>query len=341
VRARQRELALPERDHSHPGQRVGRRAGAASPFASTLALQTLAGNAAVNLLLQRATESKDPEVAAPPYVSVQRGCGRKGILASTACVAVSGDLTGKPYLFNVNCDDLTSAEDARLRKDALGLAKSGDLVEVHGFASTDGPAAYNRKLSCARAERAGNILSTLGVTVTGLFEHGPTPGLRVPHRSVVLHTTHPPPPCGPPPPAPTSGVPLPRDPHIASGSLCRGACGPNCPTTCTPLPNRKVCVDDAAGACHWEFEYPGVISCGSHLGCRNHDACYDRCAAASGETDLCPLGTCHCGCDVDCISDFGVSNCNSWRTGGGPFDSFLTFSDPPTSTGPFPGRCPP
>lgn len=235
---------------------------------------------------------------------------------------------------------MPAVEEARLLHDGAALVASGTAIEVHGFASIEGSATYNRLLSCARAEKAGYLLAGIGATVTGLFQHGPTPGLKVPHRSVMLHTGAPV--CGTAPPAPTAGVPLPRNLGIPSGAQCRGACGPDCPSTCTPLPNQKACVANSAGTCHWIYEYPGVIRCGSHLGCRNHDACYDRCAATRGETDLCHHGgTCHCGCDYDCIHDHTVAECNSWRTGGGPYDSFIEFSNPPTVSGPIPGACPP
>ena len=86
-----------------------------------------------------------------------------------------------------------------------------------------------------------------------------------------------PPPCPDVPP----GV-LPKNPLIASGSLCRGACGPDCPSSCAPLNDQHLCVQDSHG-CNYLCVYH-VISCGSHAGCRTHDDCYDACAESENET---------------------------------------------------------
>ncbi len=133
-----------------------------------------------------------------------------------------------------------------------------------------------------------------------------------------------------------------RNPHIASGALCRGACGSDCPSTCMRKPDITLCSQDPSGNTHSTCTYKNVIKCGSHLGCRVHDNCYDKCARG-GETNLCnefPPGTCHCSCDTDCISTYGVDTCSNWANGLGPFDSYLYFSDPPIHAGPFPGPCP-
>jgi hypothetical protein len=140
---------------------------------------------------------------------------------------------------------------------------------------------------------------------------------------------------GTPPDCPigSNGAPQPQNPHITSGSLCRGACGADCPSTCTSLPDITICVPDSTGKCHYICTYTGMISCGSHAGCREHDACYDNCA-----TNPHPA-LCRRGCDWTCIRNYNTSTCRSWMNGGGPFDSFITYSNPPTLTGPFPGPC--
>jgi hypothetical protein len=55
-----------------------------------------------------------------------------------------------------------------------------------------------------------------------------------------------------------------KEPDGPSGAKCRDACGPDCPGTC-------------------EVEFPNAFRCGTHAGCRTHDACYDT-AVANGET---------------------------------------------------------
>jgi outer membrane protein OmpA-like peptidoglycan-associated protein len=80
---------------------------------------------------------------------------------------------------------------------------STETVEVHGYASCDGPANSNVQLSCNRAERVKAALASGGVTTSiTTFAHGETnefgSGLDA-NRRVIIKTTAPPPP--PPPPA--------------------------------------------------------------------------------------------------------------------------------------------
>ncbi len=120
-------------------------------------------------------------------------------------------------------------------------------------------------------------------------------------------------------PSPESLGLLPADPHIPSGSLCRGACGPDCPSTCTADYDVGICAPDSTGACHSTCTYSS-LRCGSHQSCRDHDACYDRCAARGD-----PLGLCHRGCDLACIGKWGPVNCWHWMRGNGPYDNYLHF----------------
>jgi outer membrane protein OmpA-like peptidoglycan-associated protein len=230
-------------------------------------------------------------------------------------------------------------------------------VEVHGYASLEGPAALNWRLSCDRAEAVKRELTSPPRPLVGIpaskiktLMHGATDEFGPMHPSnraaiavtaaAAVPAPATAPTCGSAPACPTvAPAPLPRDPHIPSGALCRGACGPDCPPTCTALPPVSICVPDSTGACHVTCIYPAVISCGTHVGCQVHDACYDACAAA-GEHDLCYSGGwCHCGCDANCINTHTVAECNSWRTGHGPFTGTLTFSDPPTRSGLLTGSC--
>jgi len=123
----------------------------------------------------------------------------------------------------------------------------------------------------------------------------------------------------------------PVNPGIPSGALCRGACGPDCPTTCTPAPALSVCEDDPMLCEHIECTFTGV-TCGTHDGCRVHDACYDACAAA-GAGALCWRQ-----CDLDCMGTYGTL-CYNWMGGRGPYDSTVSYYNPPTVAGPSPGLC--
>ena len=298
---------------------------------------------------------RGPPVHASPATSGGSQVVRRQADISAApplpCVTVvgPGHPSGFEFKFELSDATLTEAQRRTIRTFArswLAGTTKPDII-VDGFASVDGPQELNWRLSCDRAEAIVTALVTEGVPRgrTTTFAHGESTEfsrtLLPPNRRAILSTIAAPPPpstpaCGTLPPCPLAApAPLPRDPHIRSGSLCRGACGPNCPPTCTPQPAVTLCVPDSTGTCHAECTYPGVIRCGSHAGCRTHDSCYDTCAAAGD-----PFGTCHRGCDIDCLRTHGFTRCNSWRTGGGPFDRMIDYSDPPTRSGPLPGACP-
>lgn len=123
----------------------------------------------------------------------------------------------------------------------------------------------------------------------------------------------------------------PIDPRLPSGSKCRGACGPDCPVTCTPAASIEVCVDDKTTCQHQVCSYTG-LTCGTHAGCRVHDDCYDDCSA-SGAGFMCWRQ-----CDLDCIKKYGLL-CGSWKSGYGPFDGSMTFYGPAKSSGTTSGLC--
>jgi hypothetical protein len=130
-------------------------------------------------------------------------------------------------------------------------------------------------------------------------------------------------------------IPKPVDPHIPSGSKCRGACGSDCPSTCKSKPDIKICVEDQWGKFHEYWKYAGVIECGSAEACRVHDQCYDDCAG-----DPTPA-TCRLVCDKNNYDKYGVKELTSWMSGNGPFDRYILYSDKPVSDGGFmAGPCP-
>ncbi len=144
----------------------------------------------------------------------------------------------------------------------------------------------------------------------------------------------------------TGGAPDLRDAGLSSGALCRGACGIDCPShRCESQPDYVTVINKDTkdqGIC----TYTGVVSCDSHQGCRDHDACYDSCVASRGETSL--FGPCHRACNDDCFNAFGYTDCALWAdmpgsvidslgttvdyTAGPEFDRFMYFSDEPTFT---------
>jgi hypothetical protein len=148
----------------------------------------------------------------------------------------------------------------------------------------------------------------------------------------------------------TKSAPLLRQSGLSSGALCRGACGIDCPPErCTRVAD--VTVPFEGGTC----VYRNVVSCPSHQGCRDHDACYDICTEQLGDTSLL-MGTCHGICNQRCYDQFGYSNCLLWAAIPGiansrmsrmvdssaspTFDKSLLFSDEPVFK-PAPASLPP
>ncbi|MFQ5881378.1 MAG: DUF4157 domain-containing protein [Candidatus Methylomirabilales bacterium] len=138
----------------------------------------------------------------------------------------------------------------------------------------------------------------------------------------------------PTPPWPGPLWVYPRNPGIPSGALCRGACGPDC-DTCDNLGDVYVC-DELGDGRHVIWKYPDYTECPTHQGCRDHDACYDWCAAG-GETSI--LGPCHRLCDFECICSHSTPECVSWIFGAGG-DDYMYFSDQPSVIGGCRGPCP-
>jgi hypothetical protein len=138
----------------------------------------------------------------------------------------------------------------------------------------------------------------------------------------------------------TDGAPNLRDPGIASGAQCRGACGEDCPSDrCDPVEHIEIPVTDASGQ-QYTCVYNNVVSCLTHQGCRDHDACYDR-AAEAGESSL--YGPLHQKCNQDCFDTWGYAQCGAWSDIAGyvgdywvnpDFDGVMLFSDPPELLGP-------
>ena len=125
-----------------------------------------------------------------------------------------------------------------------------------------------------------------------------------------------------------------RDPGFASGAKCRGACGPDC-ETCEEIGDIYEC--EHLGAYHgWQL-YPNATVCPTHVGCRNHDGCYDWCGSG-GPSGLGPWA-CRRMCDLECACNHPVSSCVGWIFGLGG-DGLMTFSDPPISLPGCEGPCP-
>jgi hypothetical protein len=110
---------------------------------------------------------------------------------------------------------------------------------------------------------------------------------------------------------------------------CRGACGIDCPSTCTRAVVRT-CQLDYSGR-RTGYATDGVRqSCGTATGCIHHDDCFDACNASHGcgtwDAGVCMHGVGGCN-EVACLT-YGVDTCVSWAAGGGPYESTLVFDYP-------------
>lgn len=124
---------------------------------------------------------------------VQRRCGNELGTPVPACEPSTEGVVGWQFLFKVGCDDLQPGEAEKIDRLRVGYS-----LEVHGFASREGPAGFNDDLSCHRANRIADLARArrADCPVTGTYRHGAsppdTPGrARDPHppdfwRSVVV-----------------------------------------------------------------------------------------------------------------------------------------------------------
>lgn len=142
-------------------------------------------------------------------------------------------------------------------------------------------------------------------------------------------------------PVGTDGAPYPIQPLMTSGALCRGACGPDCPAGRCKNEQMKILKNrEGTGTCM----YTNIITCPTHPGCQEHDACYDWCEDY-GYTFM--MDSCHRICNDRCAADYGTFTCIPWADLPGsfagatkPFDwgitpsysGTLTFSDNPRFT---------
>lgn len=120
--------------------------------------------------------------------TIQRACGPGAIGSRPDCAETTEQAGGELFTFVANCDDFQAGNEERLRSLPSAL-DPGDAVDIHGYASEEGPEAFNWDLSCARAEKARDVLLSAGLTPTqvgGLFKHGPAAGPRSSRRSVVI-----------------------------------------------------------------------------------------------------------------------------------------------------------
>jgi outer membrane protein OmpA-like peptidoglycan-associated protein len=142
---------------------------------------------------------------------VQRTCGKALGAPSPECTPSTASVIGQQFLFDVNCDDLKEIEitPGKFKTGETAVADfakavgAGSKINVHGFASGEGPVAFNEELSCHRANKVAGLLRGAGLTVADTFKHGgiPKPPTADFWRSVIVEVVKPQPKpnnlCGP------------------------------------------------------------------------------------------------------------------------------------------------
>lgn len=131
----------------------------------------------------------DPSTSRSRHPVIQRACGPTGIgvpkgVTPAGPEFVSGDI----FRFLVNCDDFVPDAEPSILMFAE-MIPEGSTVEIHGYASVDGPEAFNANLSAARSLVARDFLVEGGIAasrITGMFGHGATKGPVNDRRSVVV-----------------------------------------------------------------------------------------------------------------------------------------------------------
>ncbi len=133
-------------------------------------------------------ETLDDIPVAGSAETLQRVCGSAAIGAPSGCTPASAEPVGEQALFRVNCDDFSTPDQQRVIEDFADSMLPTDAVNVHGFASVEGPGGFNLRLSCARALKTVGVLLGKGVSASQIriFSHGATPGNAGLRRSVVL-----------------------------------------------------------------------------------------------------------------------------------------------------------
>lgn len=132
-----------------------------------------------------------------------------------------------------------------------------------------------------------------------------------------------------------------RDPGLASGAKCRGACGIDCPeNNCDPPADLVVCQN--MGDRHEWHTYHDYSTCGVAQGCLNHDACYD----AAAEMPIWGFGGVMFGpmyrvCDLEALCGYSFKQAVTWAGGGGPYDAGrMAYADERTVRQGCLGPCP-
>jgi len=126
--------------------------------------------------------------------AIQRACGPGPIAAAVGARTDCNDTFDNTFVpgaiirFKKDCDEFEAGQDTSLLLMAALLLPTASTFEIHGYASADGPLAFNQNLGCARAIAARNLLTTIipASRITAVVNHGEVAGPTADRRSVVI-----------------------------------------------------------------------------------------------------------------------------------------------------------
>jgi hypothetical protein len=109
---------------------------------------------------------------APALPALRRRCSDELGSPLPDCKPSDEGVAGWQFLFKVGCDDLLPGDEGKIDK-----LRPGSQLNIHGFASSDGPAGFNDALSCHRANRIAELARArrADCPVIGTFKHGESP----------------------------------------------------------------------------------------------------------------------------------------------------------------------
>ncbi|HEY4968095.1 MAG TPA: DUF4157 domain-containing protein, partial [Puia sp.] len=128
---------------------------------------------------------------------IQRSCGPSEIATKAGTHAGCTDnfdntfVSGSTFRFDINCDQFAAGQKNAIISFVKGLPAT-TKIEIHGYASSDGPVDFNKNLGCARVLKAQSVITDplpagAGIPVARISKtvnHGPVPGLAADRRTV-------------------------------------------------------------------------------------------------------------------------------------------------------------
>jgi hypothetical protein len=119
----------------------------------------------------------DVRPASSPLARLQRTCGAALGKPKKDCTESDTGIIGMQFLFDLGCDTLRTFEVDHLAQ-VVKTIPHGAPLNVHGYASVEGEAGFNRDLSCHRANKLAALILAArpDCNIYETFKHGAQKG---------------------------------------------------------------------------------------------------------------------------------------------------------------------